>query len=227
MWQDNRLARDLAFELRCSQLTLHRDGERRGVRDVSATAYFVPQPCAGTICGLRRAASNIFTKPYWRPKAVGVKVIVIVQELCAPRMPTQLSVSLNSAALRPLIAIELIPTATVSGLVSAIGSALPLPFATGPKISAAGECGSLPLTPLPERWKICGRLRALSKIFSLAILSPKPVGVKVRFRKHLSPGAITVGQVEDRIAKSSELRPTNCISSSVIGSAGEPLGFFR
>jgi hypothetical protein len=67
----------------------------------------------------------------------------------------------------------------------------------------------------------------LSKIFSLAVLSPRPVGVKVRFREHSSPGVITGGQVEDCMAKSPELGPTNSIPSSVIGSAGEPLRSFR
>jgi hypothetical protein len=109
--------------------------------------YFVPLPCAGTTCGLPRAASNIFTLPYWWPTAAGVKVTVIVQELPAPKMPTQLSISPNSAALNPLTAIEVILRATVSGLVSVIGNALLLPFATLPKNSTVGERGSLPLTP--------------------------------------------------------------------------------
>ena len=72
---------------------------------------------------------------------------VIVQELPAPRVPTQLSISPNSEAFNPLTAIEVILRATVSGLVSVIGNALLLPVATLPKNSSVGERGSLPRTP--------------------------------------------------------------------------------
>src|SRR5207249_1756977 len=163
----------------------------------------VPFPLSVMICGLPPALSASDSVPVRAPKAVGVKVTLMVQFAPAAKVAGLVGQALAPvlvAAKSPEAANELIVKAAVPVFVSVTVIGV-LVVASGwlPKPRLVGANPTPGAVPFPLSVMICGLPPASSASDSVPVRAPKAVGVKVTLMVQVPPAAKVAGLVgQDR-----------------------------
>src|SRR4029079_11159601 len=95
-----------------------------------------PLPVNGTACGLPGALSAIEIVAFLLPPVAGARMTLMLQLVEGASVPTQLFVSLNSDACKPMIEmLEMVSVAFPTLVAEMTVGALEVPIATFPKVT--------------------------------------------------------------------------------------------
>src|SRR5437588_152731 len=155
-------------------------------------------PLSATVCGLPPELSESNSVPVRAPKAVGVKVTLMVlfpPAANAVRFTVYLHDALPISAKSPEAANELIVKAAVPVFVSVtVIGALVVVSSWLPKSRLVGANPTPGPVPFPLSATVCGLPAALSPSDSVPVRAPKAVGVKVTLMVQFPPAAKVVGR---------------------------------
>src|SRR5437016_4994028 len=164
----------------------------------------VPFPLSVMICGLPPALSASDSVPVRAPKAVGVKVTLMVQFAPAAKVAGLVGQALAPvlvAAKSPEGANELIVKAAVPVFVSVtVIAVLVVASSWLPKPRLVGANPTPGAVPFPLSVMICGLPPALSVSDSVPVRAPEAVGVKVTLMVQFAPAAKVAGLVGQALA---------------------------
>src|SRR3989454_65631 len=160
------------------------------------TAGAMPVPARDTDCGLPTASSVMFTAAARAPGPAGVKLTLIVQlapgatEL-APVGQVLPAAKAKSAACAPVMVMLVRLRGAPPLLVSVtFCAALVVPTRCSPNVLLVAESVAVGgVTPVPVSDTDCGLPAASSVMITVAVRALAAVGVKVRLRTQLAPGA--------------------------------------
>src|SRR5437588_529311 len=160
---------------------------------VNPTPGPVPFPLSATVCGLPAALSPSDSVPVRAPKAVGVKVTLMVQFPPAAKVVGLVGQALAPvlvAAKSPEAANELIVKAAAPVFVSVtVIGALVVASNLHPALTLVGVNPTPGPVPFPLRGSICGLPLALSPSDSVPVLAPGAVAVKDKLMVQFPPAA--------------------------------------
>src|SRR5437588_655455 len=168
------------------------------------TAGAVPFPLRGSICGLPPALSPSDSVPVRAPKAVGVKVTLMVQF-----PPAAKAVGLVGQALAPVLVAAKSPDAANELIVKAAAPVLVSVIVIGARMVASNWLpksrlvGTKPTpgpVPLPLRATLCPYTPAFRSSDSVPVRAPEAVGVKVTLMVQFPPAAKAAGLVGQALA---------------------------
>ena len=157
--------------------------------ELSVTAFPVPERLI--TCGLFVPLSEIVSVPVLAPTAVGEKVMLIEHFVPAAKDAPQVFVSPKSPVTAMLVIV--IPTDSLFVRFATLG-ALVVPVNCPLNVIVVGATTTA-MTPVPERFRVCGLLLALSVKVSVPVLLPVAIGVNVTLIVHFAPAATDVPHV--------------------------------
>jgi len=152
-------------------------------------------------CGEPVALSVTVMLAVRAPVAVGLKVMVMMQELSSGSVAAQLLVCEKLLALAPVMEMVVMFRVALPGFPSDIvmvcDEAPTTVFGNATGFGLSVACGAGAAVPLPVKVNTCGESEALSVIVSVAVRVPVACGVKTKLKVQVPPAATIVGQVAD------------------------------